>query len=66
MDIIESYTRANQRLQPTAFGAGMRGVSCPQSLWLLKRVLSESVAAKPQAIRSDIELTISQKGGTTT
>ncbi len=49
-DRIESYTRANQRLQPTAFGAGMRGVSCPQSLWLLKRVLSESAAAEPQAV----------------
>jgi hypothetical protein len=50
-DKIESNTRANQRLQPTAFGTGMRGVSCQQSLWLLKRVLTESAAAEPQTVR---------------
>ena len=40
----------NQRLQPTAFGAGMRGAFCQQSLWLLKRVLPKSAAAEPQAV----------------
>jgi len=37
-------------LQPTAFGAGMRGAFCHQSLCLLGRVLPESAAAEPQAV----------------
>jgi hypothetical protein len=41
---------ANKRLQPTAFGAGVRGVSCYQSFWLLERVLPQSTAAEPQAV----------------
>lgn len=39
---------SNQRLQPTAFGVGMRGASCQQSLQLLERVLPESAAAEPR------------------
>ena len=39
---------ANKRLQPTAFGAGMRSAFCQQLLWLLERVLPESAAAEPQ------------------
>lgn len=38
--------RANKRLQPTAFGAGVRGAFCHQSLWLLERVVPESAAAE--------------------
>ncbi len=41
-------TGRTQRLQPTAFGVGMRGESCQPSLWLLERVLPESAAAEPQ------------------
>jgi cell wall assembly regulator SMI1 len=37
-------------LQLTAFGAGMRGESCHQSLWLLGQVLPESAAAEPRAV----------------
>jgi len=37
-------------LQPTAFGAGMRGASCEQTFWLLERVLPESAAAEPRAV----------------
>jgi len=44
-------TPPNKWLQPTAFGAGMRGASCQQSFWLLKRVLPESAAAEPRAVR---------------
>jgi len=43
--------RANQRLQPTAFGAGIRGAFCQQSLRLLERVLLESAAAEPRGVR---------------
>jgi hypothetical protein len=44
-------TGRTKRLQPTAFGAGMRGESCYQSFWLLEQVLPESAAAEPQAVR---------------
>ena len=40
--------RPNKRLQPTAFGAGMRGASCQQSLWLSERVLPESAAGEAE------------------
>ncbi len=38
-DRIESDTRANKRSQPTAFGAGMRGVSCQSRRRLNRRPL---------------------------
>ena len=40
----------NKRLQPTAFGVGMRGAFCQLSFWLLERILPESAAAEPQAV----------------
>jgi len=39
----------NKQLQPTAFGAGMRGALCQLSFWLLERVLPESAAVQQLA-----------------
>ena len=49
--VVSRAVPPNKRLQPTAFGAGMRGAFCQQSFWLLERVLPESAAAEPQAVR---------------
>jgi len=46
---MPTVTPPNLRLQPTAFGAGMRGALCHQSFWLARRVLPES-AAEPRAV----------------
>jgi len=46
-ELIFHAVAHNDWLQPTAFGAGMRGESCQLSLWLLERVLPESAAAYP-------------------
>jgi hypothetical protein len=40
----------NKRLQPTAYGVGMRGAFCRLSFWSLERLLPESAAAEPQAV----------------
>ena len=50
---LSSETPPNKRFQPTAFGAGICGASCHQSLWLLERVLPESAAdSPPRALRA--------------
>lgn len=52
----------NKRLQPTAFGAGMRGASCQQRLWFLEGVLLESAAAEARAVSPHINLSWLEKG----
>jgi hypothetical protein len=49
----ESFNYLPEHVQPTAFGAGMRGAFCQQSLWLLERVLPETAAAEARAVRRD-------------
>ena len=43
------WLSAQQAVQPTAFGAGMRGALCQLSFWLLERVLPESAAVQQLA-----------------
>jgi len=56
--VVSRVVPPNKRLQPTAFGAGMRGTSCQQSLWLLERVLPESAAAEPHAVMLHMSRTL--------